>query len=204
MTAARPKRCELASRDRCVTISREVDDACGIEVRAHPPQNPGMAPYLPITVVAIQLAAASGVPPKTLHAAQERAAHILASARIKPLWVDRADLQLQIVATELRGLTSDAAGFAVLIPDEPGYAEVSWPAITSGASQMEVDAAVLLGAVIAHELGHLLFGRSHTHSGVMSPRLGPKEIRLASRGELRFENGDRLSIANYRNPPSSH
>jgi hypothetical protein len=163
-----------------------------------------MAPYLPITVVAIQLAAASGISPKTLHAAQERAAHMLASARIQPLWTDHADLHIQIVATEPHGLAADAAGFAVLIPDETGYAAVSWPAVSREANQMEVDPAVLLGAAIAHEIGHLLFGPSHTHSGVMSPRLGPKEMRLASRGELRFENGDRLSLTSYRKPPPSH
>jgi hypothetical protein len=162
-----------------------------------------MAPDLPITVVAIHLVA-SGIPPKTLHDARERAAHILASAHIKPLWTDRADLQLQIVATEPHGLATDAAGFAVLIPDEPGYAAVSWPAVLRGAGQMEVDPAVLLGAVIAHELGHLLFGPSHTHSGVMSPRLGPNEMKLASRGELRFEGGDRLLLTSGRNPPSRH
>jgi hypothetical protein len=163
-----------------------------------------MAPYLPLTVVAIHLAVASGIPPKILNAAQERAAHMLASAHIKPLWTDRADFHLQIVATEPHGLATDAAGFAVLIPDEPGYAAVSWPAIMRGVSQMEVDPAVLLGAVIAHELGHLLFGPSHTHSGVMSPRLGPSQMKLASRGELRFENGDRLSLTSSRNPPSPH
>jgi hypothetical protein len=185
-----------------VSISRAEDDPRGIEVRAHSPQNPGMAPYLPITVVAIHLVAASGIPPKTLHAAQERAAHMLASAHIKPLWTEPAALHLRILGAEPHGLATDAAGFAVLIPDEPGYAAVSWPAVSRGAVQMEVDPAVLLGAVIAHELGHLLFGASHTHSGVMSPRLGPPEMRLASRGELRFENGDRLSLT--RKPPSSH
>jgi hypothetical protein len=163
-----------------------------------------MAPQLSMAIVAIHLVAISGIPPKTLHAAQERAAHMLASAHIKPLWADRADLHLEIVATEPHGLTTDAAGFAVLIPGEPGYGAVSWPAVTRGAAQMEVDPAVLLGAVIAHELGHLLFGRSHTHTGVMSSRLGPQEMRLASRGELRFENGDRLSITLYRNSPSGH
>jgi hypothetical protein len=150
-----------------------------------------MALHLPMAVVAIHLTAAAEIPPKTLHAAQERAAHILASAHVRPLWLDRADLQLHIVATEPRGLTADAAGFAVLIPGATGYAAVSWPAVSRGAAQMEVDPAVLLGAAMAHELGHLLFGPSHTHSGVMSPRLGPKEIELAARGELRFEDAHR-------------
>lgn len=157
-----------------------------------------------MTVVAIQLAAASGIPLETIHAAQERTEHILASARIKPLWTDRADLYVRIVVAEPRGLATDAAGFAVLIPDEPGYAAVSWPAVLRGSAQMDVDPAVLLGAAMAHELGHLLFGPSHTHSGVMSPRFGPKEMRLASRGELRFEGGDRLRLTSFRKPPSSH
>jgi hypothetical protein len=152
----------------------------------------GMALYLPMAIVAIHLAAAPEIPPKTLHAAQERAAHILASAHVKPLWTDIADLQLQIVATEPRGLTTDATGFAVLISGATGYAAVSWPAVSRAATQMEVDPAVLLGAAMAHEIGHLLFGPSHSHSGVMSPRLGPKEMGLAARGELRFEEGKRL------------
>jgi hypothetical protein len=157
-----------------------------------------MALHLPMAIVAIYLISAPEIPPRTLHAAQERAAHMLASARIKPLWLHRADLQLQIVATEPRGLTTDAAGFAVLIPGGTGYAAVSWPAVSRGASQMEVDPAVLLGAAMAHEIGHLLFGPSHTHSGVMSPRLGRKEMELAARGELRFEEGNRPALTTGR------
>jgi hypothetical protein len=147
----------------------------------------GMALHLPMAVVAIHLAASPEIPLKTRHTAQVRAVHMLASANVKPLWLDHADLRLQIVAAEPRGLAADAAGFAVLIPGAVGYAAVSWPAVSRGAAQMEVDPAVLLGAAIAHEIGHLLFGPSHTHAGVMSPRLGPKEMELASRGELRFE-----------------
>lgn len=157
-----------------------------------------MALHLPMAIVAIHLTSAPEIPSRTLHAAQERAAHMLASARIRPLWLDRADLQLQIVATEPRGLPTDAAGFAVLIPGATGYAAVSWPAVSRGAKQMEVDPAVLLGAAMAHEIGHLLFGPSHTHSGVMSPRLGPKEMKLAGRGELRFEEGNRRSLKSSR------
>ena len=165
------------------------------------PHNPGMALHLPMAIVAIHLSAAPEIPPKTVHEAQERAAQILASARLRPVWLDRADLQLSIVATEPRGLATDAAGFAVLIPGANGYAAVCWPAVLRGATQMDVDPALLLGAAMAHELGHLLFGRSHTHSGVMSPRLGPKEMELAARGELRFEKGNQRLITSDRNPP---
>ncbi len=155
---------------------------------------------LPMALVAIHLSASPEIPPRALHQAQERAAQMLASAHLKPVWLDRADLQLSIVATEPRGLTTDTTGFAVLIPGAHGYAAVSWPAVLRGATQMEVDAALLLGAAMAHELGHLLFGRSHTHGGVMSPRLGPKEMELAARGELRFERSNQRLITSDRNP----
>jgi hypothetical protein len=153
-----------------------------------------------MAIVVIHLTAAPEIPPKTLHEAQERAAQILSSARLKPVWRDHADLQMFIVATDPRGVGMDAAGFAVLIPGANGYAAVSWPAVLREAAQMEVDPALLLGATMAHELGHLLFGRSHTHSGVMSPRLGPKEMELAGRGELRFERGNQRLITSDRNP----
>jgi len=49
------------------------------------------------------------------------------------------------------------------------------------------DSALVLGYVIAHELGHLLLGaQSHFHSGIMSYPFDRSELRLASRGLLRF------------------
>jgi hypothetical protein len=149
-----------------------------------------MALHLPMILVAIHLTAAPEIPLKTLRAAQSRAEHIFASAGVKLQWTEGADLQLQVVNREPRGLANDAAGFAVLIPGESGYAAVAWPSVQQAAAQMEVDSDVLLGAAMAHELGHLLFGPSHSHSGIMSPRLGRKEAELAGRGELRFEAGE--------------
>jgi hypothetical protein len=49
------------------------------------------------------------------------------------------------------------------------------------------DTALVLGYVIAHELGHLLLGaQSHFPSGIMSYPFDRKELRLASQGLLRF------------------
>jgi hypothetical protein len=146
-----------------------------------------MALHLPMAILTIHLTAAPELPQKTLRAAEEQAAHILSSAQVKVVWRERGDLQLQIVNTEARGLAGDAAGFAVLIPGGAGYAAVSWPTVEREARQMEVDAAYLLGAAIAHEVGHLLFGPSHAAAGVMAARLGQREMRLAAQGELRFE-----------------
>ena len=46
---------------------------------------------------------------------------------------------------------------------------------------------VLLGAMMAHELGHLLLGvNSHSKWGLMSGLLGPRDLAAADRGVLGF------------------
>jgi hypothetical protein len=47
--------------------------------------------------------------------------------------------------------------------------------------------AVVLGAIIAHELGHLLLGiGSHSKGGLMSLPWGPKALTAADQGTLGF------------------
>ena len=66
--------------------------------------------------------------------------------------------------------------------------------VEAAAKELEVDAAAMLGASIAHEAGHLLLGKGHARRGVMSRHLGRAEIEGAARGELRFtgEEAERL------------
>jgi hypothetical protein len=188
-------------RDLRVTYSRGKDDGCGIEVRVRWPQNRHMAPHLPMVLLAVHLTAAPEIPARAVQAAQARAAYIFAQAGIRLQWAE-IGLNLQIVNCEPRGLPHDAAGFAVLTPGDLGYAAVAWPAVQREAAQMEVDPQLLLGLALAHELGHLLFGPTHAHSGIMSPRLGPKETSQAARGELLFTgvDGARVIVLNSRNP----
>ncbi len=179
-----------------MTISRAFEDAPGIEVRAHPAQNRHMA-HWPLMLVAIQLSTPPEIPSGILQAARRQAEYIMTSAGVKLQWRDAAGLHLQIANVALESPVRDAAGFAVLVPGNPGYAAVAWSAIQRQAAQMEVDPSILLGAAMAHELGHLLFGPSHAPNGIMSARLGPKEMLLAARGELRFES--RLALCATRN-----
>lgn len=174
-----------------MTISRGFEEACGIEVRAHPAQNRRMA-HWPLMLVAIQLSSPPEIPSGILQAARRQAEYIMTSAGVKLQWRDAARLHLQIANTAIEIPVRDAAGFAVLVTGNPGYAAVAWPSIQRQAAQMEVDPSILLGAVMAHEVGHLLFGPSHAPGGIMSARLGPKEMVLAARGELRFESGPAL------------
>jgi len=66
-------------------------------------------------------------------------------------------------------------------------AGVYYPAIVETAARHGIPAGALLGAVFAHEVGHLILGaKAHSHHGLMSPdwRRGQFE-RLATTG-LRF------------------
>jgi len=143
------------------------------------------------------------VPARTLVQAQEIASHVFRSAGIEVVWVDclagdhlcrrepgATDFWLHILAHRPSMLEPDTAGYALLVPGCPagcGYAAASYPAIRAIASELRADPAHLLGATIAHELGHLLLGpNSHDREGVMSPRLGRLQVAQAARGELFF------------------
>ena len=55
--------------------------------------------------------------------------------------------------------------------------------------------AVVLGAMIAHEIGHLLLGQgSHSKYGLMSLPWGPKILTLANRGMLSFAKREAAKI----------
>ena len=77
----------------------------------------------------------------------------------------------------------------ILPPREDGerYAGVFFPMVQDAARNLDADEALLLGATMAHEIGHLLLGsKAHARSGVMCPHFGHEHVRLAARGELRF------------------
>ena len=54
---------------------------------------------------------------------------------------------------------------------------------------------VVLGAMMAHELGHLLLGvNSHSKKGLMTLPWGPKVLKAADLGMLSFSRGEAASI----------
>ena len=88
--------------------------------------------------------------------------------------------------TRPSNLHADAAGYAVLSP-AASYASVFLPGVERTAAGLEVDPATVLGATIAHEIGHLLLGAAHSR-GVMSARFDSQQMRAAERGELLFRD----------------
>jgi hypothetical protein len=52
---------------------------------------------------------------------------------------------------------------------------------------LEFELPVILGCMIAHEIGHLLLGpNSHSPSGVMQPRWEAKQVQQVLKGALVF------------------
>jgi hypothetical protein len=141
----------------------------------------------PIAAVLITIQiSAPGIPPKTVNHAESIAAFILARAGVSVRWSGQGAYQVQITNSSLRNLSADAAGFAVLTPGDSGYAAIGYPAVEETANSLEADPGDLLGAALAHEVGHLLLGPAHTATGIMRAHFGLREIQLAGRGELLF------------------
>jgi hypothetical protein len=79
-----------------------------------------------------------------------------------------------------------------------GYmADAYWQAIALNSAQHEADGGVLLGFVMAHELGHLLLGAGHTPDGIMQAAWGQKQMDALRQRWLKFSEdcAERLGVA---------
>jgi hypothetical protein len=80
----------------------------------------------------------------------------------------------------------DVMGMA-FVEEHGGYmADAYFQAIQATSEKYHGDSAVLLGFVMAHELGHLLFGAGHTPDGVMQAACGKKQMDALRQRWLRF------------------
>jgi hypothetical protein len=65
-------------------------------------------------------------------------------------------------------------------------ADVYFRAIEATSEQHHGDSGVLLGFVMAHELGHLLLGAGHTPDGVMQPAWSQRQMNALRQRWMRF------------------
>lgn len=86
------------------------------------------------------------------------------------------------------GSVNDVFGVAFLSAEGTGcYSDVYYDRATDLHADWNVSLADILGAVMAHELGHLLLGsNSHTPLGIMQGHWQPEELRRLARGGLLF------------------
>lgn len=99
-----------------------------------------------------------------------------------------AEFWFRILARRPRATSDDMLGFTEL-DERLGTASsgVSYSAAVQAAKEYDRDVFQVLGAAIAHEVGHLLLGaNAHTHLGVMCPYWGRTQFELISISELIF------------------
>lgn len=151
------------------------------------------------------------VPSTVLDQAGTEAARIFHQAQIKLVWVNcsarnvgrecrigptRNDLVLHVIP---RGKTSSDSVFGGSYLSEEGigrYADVFFERIERAHQISGTAVPQLLGAVAAHEIGHLLLGlHAHTWMGIMSARWSTEELRKMGMGSLLFtrQQADRMN-----------
>jgi hypothetical protein len=158
-----------------------------------------MTRLLVAVTVTLRILDLAGVPEKSMAAAERMAGEILGRSGVEVTWVNCPgppgcrdepgvnEFRVQIIAQRPTRIRGDMAGFAVLPPAGERYAGIYYSEVTASARTLGADVEPLLGMTLAHEIGHLLLGaKSHTRDGVMSPRFGAEQVRLAGRGELLF------------------
>lgn len=132
----------------------------------------------------------AGVEPATLAAAERIAGDVYLRAGIEIEWVepdgfeDAATLYVNLLSKDMAspffGL-KETVGFAT-----PGSltANAIYDRVREIAHERRLPCGVMLGYVIAHELGHLLLpAHSHSDSGLMRANL---DVELAAEKKLRF------------------
>jgi len=145
------------------------------------------------------------VSPGVLSAAEHEAGRILSAAGVRVIWLEcpmpsitaspggpclrpleSTDIMLRVLPSPIRSyFKADVFGFAI----GPILASVyyDYAARLALTQYTEFDTHIILGCVIAHELGHLLLGlNSHSSKGIMHSPWGPEQMRRVMMGTLLF------------------
>ena len=141
----------------------------------------------------------------TVSKAEHEAGRILGEADLNVIWIDcqlrqtaanptdpcqqelqPADIVLRVLPDHARnGVQDGAFGFAVLPVLASVYYEHAVRLARSDGAEFEVP--IILGFVIAHEIGHLLLGsNSHSETGIMQGQWERKQVRKLMKGDLHF------------------
>jgi hypothetical protein len=143
--------------------------------------------------------------PAILAGAEHEASRILDAAGLRSIWLDcqeghstsfsqdpcrglleTTDIVVRVDSEPTQNKFQDSVfGFAIL----PALATVYYapPARLAKSDNAEFELPLILGCVMAHEIGHLLLGlNGHSDSGIMQPRWERKQIHQAMIGTLIF------------------
>ena len=149
-------------------------------------------------IISVEVRNYAGVQPKTLQLAQDEVTAILADAGLRVIWIDwnkdRTGNGIVIVNVLSRAPTvqpefpAQAMGFTQVTRSAGHFTNVIMTRVETLAHNHGVNTEVLLGAAIAHEIGHLLMPHApHTASGLMRASWSVTEYQLIESGRLRFQ-----------------
>lgn len=160
------------------------------------------APFLTVTVQVDNYSQAS---PAVLAAAEQEAGRILGEAGLRAVWLEcpmvpstaepqgpckkapeATEIRLRILPAPVQNKVQDTVfGFTV----HPVLASVYYGSAVrlAKSEDAEFEAPIILGCVIAHEIGHLLLGpNSHSVAGIMQRQWERKQVDQAMTGTLLF------------------
>ena len=159
----------------------------------------------PMPTLMVQVYNYSQASPAVLTRAEREAGRILGEAGLRAVWLecpvgpssvmpkgpcdkelDATDVRLRVLAAPTQHEYEDSVfGFTI----HPAFASVYYEYAMRRAKtdHAESEITIVLGGVIAHELGHLLLGTNgHSSAGIMQPRWEPNQVQQLMMGSLLF------------------
>ena len=159
----------------------------------------------PMPTLMVQVYNYSQASPAVLTRAEREAGRILGEAGLRAVWLecpvgpssvmpkgpcdkelDATDVRLRVLAAPTQHEYEDSVfGFTI----HPAFASVYYEYAMRRAKtdHAESEITIVLGGVIAHELGHLLLGTNgHSSTGIMQPRWEPNQVQQLMMGSLLF------------------
>ena len=149
------------------------------------------------------------VPAEVLAAARETASAAYAAAGVEIAWTARPPMATVALlprekARQIRH-RPEVIGFAT--GNRARGAKMAYVfvhRVEELAARYRLPASAILGAAIAHELGHLMLPHdAHTDIGLMRPILDHADFRKANRGELLFSRNQAVQIREAIEPRAS-
>jgi len=107
------------------------------------------------------------------------------------------DFDIRIVVRQPRERHASALGLAVLpegAAEGRPYAVIYYPVAEVMAQMSMADAFQVVGAAIAHEVGHLLLGANHSRTGLMRAKWTGAELERISVRSLRFSSDESTGL----------